>query len=63
MNTDQHLAALDSLTSLLRTADDIRAELQQLRANVPDSVWDQQTEGPFGTLLDHCLELESHLED
>ena len=46
----------------MEAVDEMQAELKRLRDAVPDNLWDDLADGPFGDLLAHCIEIEHQFE-
>jgi hypothetical protein len=61
MQTD-YPQTLQQLGEILEAVDEMQAELKRLRDAVPDNLWDDLADGPFGDLLAHCLEIEHRFE-
>ena len=61
MHTD-YPQTLQQIGEILDAVDEMQAELKRLRDAVPDNIWDDLADGPFGDLLAHCLEIEDRFE-
>jgi hypothetical protein len=57
MHTD-YPQTIQRLREILDAVDEMQAELKKLREAVPDNLWDDLADSPFGDLLAHCLEIE-----